>query len=74
MGNESCLRSIGNRMTDTLEGAIPVEVVGIDMEVEKESTFDEAVDKASRIMGGLDAFVHCSTYEGMYLSGVAHYC
>lgn len=64
MGNESYLRSIGSRITDTLEGAIPVEVVGIDMEVEKESTFDEAVDKASRIMGGLDAFVHCYTYEG----------
>lgn len=44
-----------------------VEVVGVDMEDEREATFDEAVNKACRILGNLDAFVHCYTYEGMFI-------
>ncbi|KAJ7950606.1 Reductase [Quillaja saponaria] len=34
------------------------------MEEEREAIFDEAVDKACKILGGLDAFVHCYSYEG----------
>lgn len=42
----------------------PVEVVDVDMEDEREGTFEEAVEKACNILGNLDAFVHCYTYEG----------
>ncbi|KAJ6734597.1 BETA-KETOACYL-ACP REDUCTASE-LIKE PROTEIN-RELATED [Salix purpurea] len=64
MGNEEGLRSIGEKITGAIKGAFPVEVVGMDMEEEREASFDEAVDKACRILGNLDAFVHCYTYEG----------
>ncbi|KAF9663542.1 hypothetical protein SADUNF_Sadunf17G0062200 [Salix dunnii] len=64
MGNEEGLRSIGEKITGAIEGALPVEAVEMDMEEEREASFDEAVDKACRILGNLDAFVHCYTYEG----------
>lgn len=71
MGNESCLRSIAENITGSLKGVVPVEVVGLDMEDDREGAFGEAVDKACMILGKLDAFVHCYTYEGMvYLSGL----
>ncbi|XP_068324374.1 uncharacterized protein [Pyrus communis] len=64
MGKESCLRGIVQKITGPLEGAVaPVEVVDVDMEDEREGTFDEAVEKACNILGNLDAFVHCYTYE-----------
>ncbi|KAJ6290130.1 hypothetical protein OIU78_025949 [Salix suchowensis] len=56
MGNEEGLRSIGEKITGAIKGAFPVEVVGMDMEEEREASFDEAVDKACRILGNLDAF------------------
>jgi len=65
MGNESCLRSIGEKITGSLKGIYPVEVVGVDMEDEREAGFDQAVDKACGILGNLDAFAHCYTYEGI---------
>lgn len=64
MGNESCLRSVSQRIGDSLNGIAPVEVVGLDMEEENEALFDDAVVKACRILGNLDAFVHCYAYEG----------
>ncbi|XP_057983627.1 uncharacterized protein LOC131168313 isoform X2 [Malania oleifera] len=64
MGNESCLRSIGEKIMGSLKGVMPIEVVGLDMEEDREVIFDEAVDKACRLLGNLDAFVHCYTYEG----------
>lgn len=64
MGNENFLRSVSKKITGSIKGAVPVEVVGIDMEEEREGAFDEAVDKACRILGNLDAFVHCFFYEG----------
>ncbi|CAL9014853.1 hypothetical protein PRUPE_3G308300 [Prunus persica] len=64
MGKESCLRSIQQKIKGSLEGVVPVEVVDVDMEDEREGAFDEAVDKACHILGNLDAFVHCYTYEG----------
>ncbi|KAK9117592.1 hypothetical protein Sjap_016539 [Stephania japonica] len=33
------------------------------MEAEEELVFDRAVDAASKILGNLDAFVHCYDYE-----------
>ncbi|KAH8483901.1 hypothetical protein H0E87_028350 [Populus deltoides] len=64
MGNEKVLRSIGEKITGAIKGAFPVEAVEMDMEEEREASFDEAVDKACIILGNLDAFVHCYTYEG----------
>jgi hypothetical protein len=68
MGNEKVLRSIGEKITGAVKGAFPVEAVEMDMEEEREASFDEAVDKACIILGNLDAFVHCYTYEGNSLS------
>ncbi|XP_011009193.1 PREDICTED: pteridine reductase 1-like isoform X2 [Populus euphratica] len=64
MGNEKVLRSIGEKITGAVKGAFPVEAVEMDMEEEREASFDEAVDKACVILGNLDAFVLCYTYEG----------
>ncbi|KAF8399993.1 hypothetical protein HHK36_015866 [Tetracentron sinense] len=64
MGNESYLRGVAEKIMGSLKGIVPVEVVGVDMENEEEGVFDEAVDKARRILGNLDAFVHCYSYEG----------
>ncbi|XP_059669963.1 uncharacterized protein LOC132315638 [Cornus florida] len=64
MGDESNLRSVAEKIRGSLNGSVVVEVVGLDMEDEREAVFDEAVDKACRILGKLDAFVNCYTYEG----------
>lgn len=64
MGNESCLRSIAGKINGSVKGVKPVEVVGVDMEEEREGHFAEAVNKACAILGSLDAFVHCYFYEG----------
>lgn len=64
MGNESCLRSIAGKINGLVKGVKPVEVVGVDMEEEREGHFAEAVNKACVILGSLDAFVHCYFYEG----------
>ncbi|XP_030515617.2 3-oxoacyl-[acyl-carrier-protein] reductase FabG [Rhodamnia argentea] len=64
MGDEKGLRSVRERIVGSLDGAAAVEVVGLDMEEEREGAFEEAVDKACNVLGGLDAFVHCYTYEG----------
>lgn len=68
MGNESCLRPVAEKINGSLKGVAPVEVVGADMEDEKEGAFEEAVDKGCMILGKLDAFVHCYTYEGLCIS------
>ncbi|KAK3412987.1 hypothetical protein EUGRSUZ_I01632 [Eucalyptus grandis] len=64
MGDEKGLRSVRERIAGSLKGAASVEVVGLDMEEEREGAFEEAVDKACNVLGGLDAFVHCYNYEG----------
>ncbi|KAL5581394.1 hypothetical protein UlMin_013836 [Ulmus minor] len=64
MGDESCLRSVAQKIAGSLEGSGQIEVVGLDMEDEREGAFDEAVEKACRILGNFDAFVHCYIYEG----------
>ncbi|XP_030450114.2 uncharacterized protein LOC115672445 [Syzygium oleosum] len=65
LGDERGLRSVRERIVGSLNGATAaVEVVGLDMEEEREGAFAEAVDKACNVLGGLDAFVHCYAYEG----------
>jgi NAD(P)-dependent dehydrogenase (short-subunit alcohol dehydrogenase family) len=64
MGNERQLRIAADKIRGSLDGVVFVEVVGLDMEEEREAVFDEAVEKARRILGSLDAFVNCYSYEG----------
>ncbi|XVE67669.1 hypothetical protein DITRI_Ditri09bG0006600 [Diplodiscus trichospermus] len=64
MGNECCLRSVREKIMDSTERVAQVEVVGLDMEDEREGAFDEAVDKAWKVLGHLDALVNCYAYEG----------
>lgn len=74
MGKESSLRSVAQKIRESLEGVVSIEVVGVDMEEEeREGAFDEAVDKACNILGNLDAFVHCYAYEGSSLSLITHF-
>ncbi|GKV53144.1 hypothetical protein SLEP1_g59684 [Rubroshorea leprosula] len=63
MGNEFCLRSLRDKIMSMAEAVVPVEVVGLDMEEQREGVFDEAVDRALKILGNLDAFVHCYAFE-----------
>lgn len=64
MGNECCLRSVREKIMDSTDSVVSVEVVGLDMEDERQGAFDEAVDKAWKVFGHLDAFVNCYAYEG----------
>ncbi|XP_027332434.1 uncharacterized protein LOC113847488 [Abrus precatorius] len=69
MGEERCLNSIAQKIMGSLSlrsrDADPVvQVVGLDLQSEDESAFSESVDKACQILGKLDAFVNCYTYEG----------
>lgn len=66
MGDATSLHTIAENIKGSLSpaGAAVVEVVGLDMEDPTESAFHGAVDKACRILGKLDAFVNCFTYEG----------
>ncbi|KAE8715865.1 CONSTANS interacting protein 6 [Hibiscus syriacus] len=63
MGNESCLRSARKKITNPTKNMVPVEVVGLDMEEEREEAFDEAVDKAWKAFGFVDIFVNYYAYE-----------
>lgn len=64
IGNESSIRRAAEKIMDSVDGVVGIEVVGLDMEEEKEGVYDEAVDKACKILGNLDALVHCYAYEG----------
>ncbi|KAI3457818.1 hypothetical protein Pfo_014481 [Paulownia fortunei] len=64
MGNEGQLRSAADKIKGSLSGVVLIEVVGLDMEEEREAVFVEAVEKARRVLGSLDAFVNCYSYEG----------
>lgn len=66
LGDESSLKKTAEKIKGSLDGAVKVEVVGLDMEDENELTFDLAVDQASKILGGLDSFVSCYSYEGNF--------
>ncbi|KAL5997434.1 hypothetical protein ACLOJK_008364 [Asimina triloba] len=52
MGDESSLQKVAERTTGSLQGINQIQVVGLNMEEEKEAVFDEAVDKAWKILGG----------------------
>ncbi|KAH6800912.1 Rossmann-fold superfamily protein [Perilla frutescens var. hirtella] len=67
MGNEGQLRSAAEKINDSLDGVVLVEVVGLDMEDEREGAFDEAVEKGRRLLVGVDALVNCYSYEGKML-------
>lgn len=64
MGNESHLQSVRDRIADSVNSEGAVEVVGLDMEDDRELVFDAAVERACNILGRVDAFVNCYTYEG----------
>ncbi|KAL5071271.1 hypothetical protein RYX36_022158 [Vicia faba] len=64
MGNATSLQSIARKITDSVSGSGSVQVVELDLESEDESVFHDAVDKACKILGKLDAFVNCYSYEG----------
>ncbi|XWS40570.1 hypothetical protein CRYUN_Cryun17cG0006900 [Craigia yunnanensis] len=64
MGNECYLRSVREKIMDSTKTVVPVEVIGLDIEEERERAFDEAVDKAWKVYGRLDALVNCYSYEG----------
>ena len=79
IGNECVLQSMSKMIAESLKGVLPIEVVGLDMEEEREAVFDEAVNRACSVLGTLDAFVHAYSYEGTTLLSVSsilsfHYC
>ncbi|KAL1353032.1 hypothetical protein HN51_016977 [Arachis hypogaea] len=67
LGNEPILRTLANQINASLslgDSHPKVDVVGLDLEDDRESLFHDAVDKACHILGTLDAFVNSYTYEG----------
>ncbi|CAH9089369.1 unnamed protein product [Cuscuta europaea] len=64
VGDDKKLKSVAEMIRQSLEGNVVVEVVGLNMEDDQETVFDEAVDKAWKLLGYLDALVHCYSYEG----------
>ncbi|CAJ1944691.1 unnamed protein product [Sphenostylis stenocarpa] len=66
LGDESCLRIIAHKIMDSLSitDRGTVQVVELDMEDQSEEVFHHSVDKACQILGKLDAFVNCYSYEG----------
>lgn len=65
MGDEGKLRRAMEKIEASLNGRRDaVEVVGLDMKEDKAAVFEEAVSQAKRILGSLDAFVNCYSYEG----------
>lgn len=63
MGDEKVLKGVADWISNDLKG-VTLEIVGLDMEDERESVFDEAVEKTWSILGKVDALVNCYTYEG----------
>ncbi|MBA0630502.1 hypothetical protein Godav_002593, partial [Gossypium davidsonii] len=60
-------RSAKQKIMDSIMNVVvpePVAVVGLDMDDEREGAFVNAVDKAWRAFGHLDALVNCHAYEG----------
>ena len=48
----------------SIDGVLPVEVIGLDVEQDNEAAFGDAVNKACDSLGYFDAFVNCFHYEG----------
>ncbi|KAK8560688.1 hypothetical protein V6N13_003371 [Hibiscus sabdariffa] len=72
MGNESSLRSAREKIMGSVKNGVPVEVIGLNMEDERDGIFDDAVDKAWKALGHLDAFVNCYAYEGITFIALFH--
>ncbi|CAA0824622.1 NAD(P)-binding Rossmann-fold superfamily protein [Striga hermonthica] len=64
MGDEERLRIAADEIGRSLNGVVSIEVIGLDMEEEREAIFSEAVERARRVLGSLDALVNCYSYEG----------
>ncbi|KAL0715302.1 hypothetical protein Bca4012_064624 [Brassica carinata] len=64
MGDEASLRSTIDHIRVSVDGAFPVELIGVDMEADSEEAFRVAVHKAWTRLGSLDAFINCCTYQG----------
>ncbi|XP_010439895.1 PREDICTED: uncharacterized protein LOC104723262 [Camelina sativa] len=64
LGNVASLRSIVDKIKDSIEGSFPVELIGLDMESDSEQVFDAAVQKAWTCSGHFDAFLNSYTYQG----------
>ncbi|KAG0456125.1 hypothetical protein HPP92_023913 [Vanilla planifolia] len=64
LGDEDKLRLMVREIATSWNGASGIEIVGLDMEGGREAIFEEAVGKAWRLLGALDAFVNCYVYEG----------
>ncbi|XP_074275214.1 uncharacterized protein LOC141599174 isoform X2 [Silene latifolia] len=64
MGDEDRLRSIANRISDSVKITNAIDIVGLNMENDSEAIFNGAVEKACRVLGMVDAFVNAYTYEG----------
>ncbi|GAA0181301.1 reductase [Lithospermum erythrorhizon] len=64
VGDKSKLGGVAEKINNSLEGTFTVDVVGLDMEQDQEAMFEEAVEKTCLILGGLDAYVNCYSYEG----------
>jgi len=65
MGNEGSLRSIVDKIRDSIEGAFPADVIALDMESDSEVAFHAAVQKAWELSGHFDAFLNSYTYQGL---------
>ncbi|XP_073287674.1 uncharacterized protein [Primulina huaijiensis] len=73
MGDDGQLRRAVEKIEVSLDGRRDaVEVVGLDMKEEKAAIFEEAVGTAKGILGSLDAFVNCYSYEGKALYAFLH--
>ncbi|GKV40614.1 hypothetical protein SLEP1_g48234 [Rubroshorea leprosula] len=64
MGDVCRLTTVRDKIVGCVEAVVPVEVVGLDMEDDREGIFDDAVNRAWKMLGNCDAFVHCYSYEG----------
>lgn len=64
MGDENRLQKMVGDIASSLHGSCSLHVVGLNMEEDRESVFDEAVGLAWKLLGTLDAFVNCYAYEG----------
>ncbi|KAL7606182.1 hypothetical protein Lser_V15G16019 [Lactuca serriola] len=63
-GDEKVIKGVTDWITNDLK-EVAIEIVGLDMELERESVVDEAVEKTWSILGKVDALVNCYTYEGI---------
>uniref|UniRef100_UPI001CB966A2 3-oxoacyl-[acyl-carrier-protein] reductase FabG isoform X2 n=1 Tax=Erigeron canadensis TaxID=72917 RepID=UPI001CB966A2 len=62
-GDEKVVKSVADWIKNELKD-VKIEIVGLDMEEEREVVFDEAVEKSWNLLGQVDAFVNCYAYEG----------